>query len=387
MRVGINASFLRKLHTGIGQVTLHFLKNIQESSQVEFVLYLEESIDTKLDIPRHFEQRVFLPWWRRDDLVRKIWWERFLLPKMALRDECDVFISLYQSATIMPKSIRHLMVVHDIIPKFFPGYLNTSRKRMYWKNVERGILHADRIFSVSSRTEKDIIQQLGVFPSKITVNHVDIDPIFKQSINMSQSAKILKKYGLSSGYVYHGGGLEMRKNTEGVLVAYRTLLNREQSDRSITTVPPLVISGALMPNLAPLVTDVARRVQELGLTSNVRLLGFVPQEDLPALYAGASCFLFPSRYEGFGMPILEAMSVGTPVITSKGSALTEVGKDAVRYCDPDDTEDIATVLDALLTQPQLCNLLVKRGKNRSVDFSWKAFTGKIIRSATGEDVV
>ena len=383
MRVGINASFLRKPNTGIGQVTLNFLRKVSESSHVEYILYLEEPLPNGLGIPRHFREQVLLPWWKRDDLIRKLWWERCLVPKRAKRDGCDVFISLYQSATVMPKNIRHIMVVHDIIPKLFPEYLNNWRKRRYWKSVEHGVCHADKIYAVSSRTEKDLVQHLGVPSSVVSINRIDVDPIFKRSVTPERSAEVMEKYHLSPGYLYSGGGLEMRKNVEGVLRAYRALLDREKTDHLAPGTPPLVISGKLLPQLSPLVTDVERLVRELDLTPFVRLLDEVPQRDLPALYAGARLFLYPSLYEGFGLPVLEAMSVGTPVVTSKGSSLPEVGKDAVLYCRPDDVNDMAATIRNALARRDLREALSKRGRERSKLFSWNNFADRLLRSAIG----
>lgn len=383
MRVGINASFVRKPDTGIGQVTLNFLRKVSESSRVEFILYLEEDLPNGINIPKHFRTQVMLPMWKRDDLVRKWWWERCLVPKQAKRDGCDVFISLYQSATVMPKSIRHIMVVHDIIPKLFPEYLNNWRKRLNWKSVERGIRHADKLYAVSSRTEKDLIRHLGISPSSVSVNRIDVDPIFKRTVTPERSAEVMQKYHLSPGYLYFGGGLEWRKNAEGVLRAYRALLDREKSDHLAPATPPLVISGKLLPQLSPLVTDVERMAKELDLMPYVRILDAVPQRDLPALYAGAKIFLYPSHYEGFGLPVLEAMSVGTPVVTSKNSSLPEVGKDAVLYCRPDDVEDIAATIRNALARRELREMLSARGKERSQLFSWNDFSKKLLRAAIG----
>lgn len=383
MRVGINASFVRKPDTGIGQVTLNFLRKVSESSHVEFILYLEEDLPNGINVPKHFQTRVMLPFWKRDDLVRKWRWERCLVPKQAKRDGCDVFISLYQSATVMPKSIRHIMLVHDIIPKLFPQYLNNWRKRYYWKSVEHGIRHADKLYAVSSHTEKDLIRHLGISPSSVSVNRIDVDPIFKRAATSERSAEVMRKYRLSPGYLYFGGGLEWRKNAEGVLRAYRALLDREKSDHLVPPTPPLVISGKLMPELSPLVTDVERMVKDLDLLPYVRILDSVPQRDLPALYAGAKLFLYPSLYEGFGLPVLEAMSIGTPVVTSKNSSLPEVGKDAVLYCRPDDVEDIASTVRNALSHREIREMLSKRGRERSVLFSWNEFSRKLLRSAIG----
>lgn len=128
------------------------------------------------------------------------------------------------------------------------------------------------------------------------------------------------------GYLYHGGGLEIRKNTESVLRAYAAW---RQSSETANAVPPLVISGFIHAQENPLATDVRGLIAALGITEYVHLLGFVPDADLPALYAAASVFVYPSRYEGFGMPMVEALSQGTAVIAERNSSLGEVGGECV----------------------------------------------------------
>lgn len=382
MKIGINASFARKPNTGIGQVTVNFLQKLIKSKfksgklkNLEVVLYLEEDIDLKL--PKNFTKRIFLPVWRRDDLIRKIWWERKLLPKKAKKDKCDVFVSLYQSATVMSEEIKHIMVVHDIIPELFPEYLNNSRKKEYWNLTKEAIGKADKIIAVSGRTEKDLIQHLGIDSKKISVSHIDVDKIYKKEVSESRSKKVLNKYGLKKGYIYGGGGLEVRKNIEELIHSYKVLLESNKKTHLIKDFPQLVISGKLMPRLAPLVTDAEKIVKEINLTKQVKLLDFVPQEDLPALYSNALVFVYPSLYEGFGLPVLEAMNAGTPVIASKKSSLPEVGRDAVLYCNPEDTSDIMMVLRNVILHSHLRDELRRRGKERAKNFSWENFLEKI----------
>lgn len=384
MRIGINASFARKANTGIGQVTINFLKKLiarcnaydEKCGNIEFVIYLEEDINLKL--PANFKKRIFLPFWERDDLIRKILWEKYLLPKKVKKDKCDVFISLYQSATILPNKVKHIMVVHDIIPGLFSEYLNNLRKQIYWKFTKRAINGADKILAVSHQTEKDLIRYLNMDQKKITVNYIDVDEIYKENISIEKNRRILAKHDLSPGYIYNGGGLEIRKNVEGVIRAYKLLLERNKKESFIKNFPQLVISGKLMPQLAPLVTDADKLIKELNLTQHVKLLGFVDQDDLPVIYKNASAFVYPSRYEGFGLPVLEAMSQGVPIITSKRSSLPEVGGDSVLYCDPDDIEDVAMVMRNVLINRDLRDFLSHKGKNRSDDFSWERFITKIL---------
>jgi glycosyltransferase involved in cell wall biosynthesis len=389
MRVGINASFLRKPSTGIGQVTQHFLEELSRTvvdplkskkRDTEFVVYLEEELPAVVKLSSKFVVRAFLPiLWKRDDLIRKILWEKYSLPKQARKDGCDVLLSLYQSATIAPSGMRHTMVVHDIIPHFFPEYLNNARKRKYQDLIERAIKRADRIVAVSSKTKQDLIAHLDIIAQKISVDAVDVDPMFKKPVSISRAHTVMKKYHIHPGYIYTGGGLEKRKNTEGLLRAYKLLLKQNKKEKFLHEIPKLVISGKLMPELAPLIADVEKLVKELNLSTHVNVLGFVPQEDLPALYEQASFFVFPSLYEGFGLPVLEAMNQGTAVLASQTTSLPEVGGDAVMYCDPMDIEDMTRAMKKMLLDKSFRVTLGARGEIRAREFSWSLFVEKLLR--------
>jgi glycosyltransferase involved in cell wall biosynthesis len=380
IKIGINASFLRKMNTGIGQVTLTFLQTLKnlKADKYDFVLYLEDEPPKNLKLSKNFETKVFLPVWKRDDLIRKIWWEKYLLPAHVRKDGCDIFISMYQCPTIFPRSIKHLMIVHDIIPKLFPEYLTNSRKKRYWKLTEKGIKNANRIVAVSKRTEKDLIQHLGISPMKITENYIDIDEIYKKEVSEEKNKRVLKKYRLESGYILAGGGYEVRKNVEGVIRAYKLLIGQNKSSRFIHKLPSLVIYGKLIPELAPLATDAEKLIRELDLTKQVRLLDLVPQNHMPALFNNASMFVYPSHYEGFGMPPLEAMNMGLPVIISKVSSLPEIGGDSVLYCNPDDPRDIAMVMRNVMLNKELRDTLSRRAKEKAAHFSWNKFAQKIL---------
>ncbi|HPN54459.1 MAG TPA: glycosyltransferase family 1 protein [Candidatus Moranbacteria bacterium] len=384
MRIGINASFARKQNTGIGQVTANFLKKLAEFSisnsqfsnnKNKYFIYLEEKLPKGFKLPKNFKQRVFLPKYKRDDIFRAIWWQKFLLPKKVQDDKCDVFLSMFQCATVMPKNIKHLMIVHDIILNIFPKYLNNWRKKYFWSLSKKAIRKADKIIAVSHRTEKDLIQHLGIDAAKISVAYIDVDEIYKKEISEEESQRVLKKYKLKPGYILAGGGLEVRKNIEGALKAYKILQDKYGQSG---WVPPLVVYGKLMPELKPLVTDAEKVAEELEIKKQVKFLGCVSQADLPYLYRNASVFVYPSLYEGFGMPILEAMNQGTPVVTSKVSSLPEVGSDAVLYCDPERPEDIAMVVKNILNNNHLKAALSMKGRERATHFSWEKFVGKVI---------
>lgn len=381
MRIGIDASFLRKPGTGIGQVTVHFIQKLAESAenreQSTIILYTEEPIDLKL--PDNVQVRSFLPFWKRDDLVRKVLWER-QVAKEAEKDGCDVFLSLYQSSTVFQNpAIAHTMIVHDLIPELFPKYQGNMRQRYHWQRVRQAIMKAENIIAVSESTKHDLVE-FGVDPGKIVVAYPDTSPVFRTVPTTEEEKNILEKYGLTAGYIYHGGGLEVRKNTEGVLRGYRLLVDKEEGGELLFTLPPLVISGKIFSEENPLATPVERLIKELGLANRVRLLGFVPEPDLPTLYKNALFFVYPSFYEGFGLPVLEALRMKTPVLTSDVSSLPEVAKDAALYIDPEQSVSIASGMERLIADVSLRQTLSEAGAKESARFGWRVFTDCVLQT-------
>lgn len=408
MKIGIDVSFLRKPGTGIGQVTGNFLHVLLQCvasggpgkswqflaglHEAEFVLYTEVPIDRSF--PDRFTVRSFLPrWWKRDDVIRKLLWERQVACE-AMKDSCDVFISLSQSATEFPPSARqhtqfgsfqHVMVVHDLIPKIFPEYVRKVSQKLHWKAIERGIRKADRLVAISTSTKDDLVQRLGIAEVKITLAHIGLSPRFDTVCPDEQVEKVLAKYGLSRGYIYHGGGLEVRKNTEGVLRAYDLLCKNFQSsisnlqENTDEKISKLIISGRIHAKGNSLATDIAGLVSELGLQGRVKLLGFVPDEDLPALYRGAGMFVFPSLYEGFGLPPIEAMSQETPVIVSRTSSLPEICGDAARFVDAQDTSGLASEMRLLLSDASMRTELAAKGSARAKQYTWEKFMKAVLQ--------
>ena len=405
MRIGIDASFLRKPGTGIGQVTVNFLKKLAEFSgqgglrrswqflsglhEAEIILYTEE--ETNMKFPEQFRVKHFLPiCWKRDDIVRKLLWERQVVHE-AMKDRCDVFISLYQSATVFPPSrmhqtqygdFHHTMVVHDIIPKLFPEYLKKITQKIHWKAIERGIRNAGHIITISESTKKDLMGSLDIPEEKITVTYPGLSAVFDTLCSDERLEVVLKKYDLERGYVYHGGGFEMRKNGKGVLRAYKFLISNSQflnkSQVQNFQIPKLVISGRAHAKNNPLAFDVEGLIKELGLEEQVQLLGFVPEEDLPALYRGAAVFVYPSLYEGLGLPPIEAMSQGTPCIVSNTSSLPEACGDAALYINPTDTAELAEKMSLLLSDRNLHEELRQKGFEQVKKFSWRVFVRRVM---------
>ncbi|MGK2848859.1 MAG: glycosyltransferase family 4 protein [Minisyncoccota bacterium] len=379
MRIGINASFLRKPGTGIGQVTLSFLRTLTELPEYtkdhQWILYCEAEPSLSFVLPSNFQVIVFLPMWKRDDILRKIWWEH-QVGKKAIKDGCEIFLSLYQSGVRMRGHSTHVMIVHDIIPNLFPLYRGNMRQAYYWNTVERGILSAHHLVAVSEHTKNDIVRILDVVSDNVSVAYPDVSPMFRTLLSLNQRKMVLQKYTLQAGYIYHGGGLEIRKNTAHVLHTYAKLV----SETTNVDIPPLVISGNIFSVKNALATDVVGLIRTLGIEHRVHLLGFVPAEDLPALYQSALFFVYPSLYEGFGLPVLEALNSGVPVITSNASALPEVGGDAVVYVDAENREMLVEQMKRLIGDTALRAELMRQGLVQAQKFNWQYFTLHILKT-------
>ena len=368
MKIGINASFLRKPDAGIGQVTRGFVNELLKSysEKNEYFLYLEKDID--LELPKNFRKRVFLPkLYRRDDLVRKIWWEKFLLPRKIKKDKCDLFISLYQSPTFL-KSARHIMLVHDMIPKIFPEYLNNWRKKFYYYLSCQAIKQADKVITVSEWSKRDIHKYLKVPADIIEVAHPSAGKEFFGEIDWDEDNKILEKYDIFGRYIFYLGGFDFRKNISGLLEAYKLMLLKNDTEDV-----NLVLGGEDKSKYSLLFTDIKREIKELELENGVKITGFIDQKDLPAIYRHAELFVLPSLYEGFGLMVLEAMACGTPTAISKSSSLPEAGGDAVLYFNPYDAEEMARVMGKILRNDKLKKRLSEKGKERAKKFGWESF--------------
>lgn len=368
MRIGINASFLRKPDSGIGQVSRGFVEELikSHSEKNEYFLYLEK--DTGLKLPKNFHKRIFLPVWKRDDLIRKIWWEKFLLPRKARQDRCDIFISLYQCPTFLPKSIRHKMLVHDLIPKIFPEYLDNWRKKFYFYLSNQATRHADEIITVSEWSKKDIHKYLDIPSEKIKTAHQGVGKEFFEKSTDTGDNKILEKYGIFGRYIFYIGGFDFRKNISGLLEAFAKLLeNYEVNDIK------LVLGGEDKSRFSRLFTDVNKEIKKFDLEDKMKLIGFVAQKDLPALYRNCELYILPSLYEGFGRMALEAMAGGAPAAVSKTSSLPEIGGDAVLYFNPHDPNEMARVMGKVLRNNKLRLRLAEKGRDRAQKFSWESF--------------
>lgn len=257
---------------------------------------------------------------------------------------------------------RVVTTIHDMAYKAYPETL--SRKTLYMLNLsmDRSCQRADKIVTVSNFSRDEIVKYLDVPSDKIVVvpNGVDFDK-FHHNYSSDEIAGTKAKYGITGDYFLYLGTLEPRKNIERLVRAYNLLKKRAG------TVPSLVIAGKKGWLYGP-IFDV---VNSLRLNNDVIFTGYADEMDVPLLMNGAAAFVFPSLYEGFGLPPLEAMACGTPVITSNTASLPEVVGDAALLVDPYSVESIADAMESLLLDPALRAELKDKGLKRASMFTWE----------------
>ena len=253
------------------------------------------------------------------------------------------------------------MTIHDIIHLLYPQFLPSRAAHLYARfMIRRALTRADRIVTVSENTRRDLVDYFGIPAARIEVIYNGVSPRFHPGIPREEKERVAAKLGLTFPYLLFLGGEKPHKNVQNVVRAFA----KARQERSLPHF--LVLAGPLPPNPARLDALIAA----LELTEAVRRPGVVEEADLPALFAGAEAFLYPTLYEGFGLPVVEAMACGTPVLTSATSALQEIAGGHALLVDPMDVDAIASGIARLATDAAARAEFAALGKRRALDFSW-----------------
>ncbi len=277
--------------------------------------------------------------------------------------DVTVFFNYYIPPGVKGKKIT---IFHDMAYKRFPETVRARTKMMLDSNMEQACRRADAILTVSEFSKREVLEYLPVSPEKITVMPLGIrSERFHTGYTEEQIGAAREKYRLPKEYLLYLGTLEPRKNIERLVEAYGVLRQRNAD------VPPLILAG----RKGWMYDTIFAKIQELGLEQYVWSTGYVENEAVPLLIAGAVAFLFPSIYEGFGMPPLEAMACGTPVLTANVSSMPEVAGDSAVLVDPFSVESIAEGMERLVEKPDLRRELSERGIRRASQFTWERSAG------------
>jgi len=358
LRITLDVSPTAQQHAGLGRYAGEVARALAHRGQLNLTLFYNKQGDARLpDNLARLPQKTV-------SVGNKPWRMAVLLSQMSRwpMDRAfaagDVFHATNHLLAHF-KRARTVFTLHDLIFLHYPEYHLPYNRWFLTFAMPRFLRAADVIITPSECSRQDAIKFYGLPPQKIRVIYEAAAPHFRPDIPETELARVRQTYNLPSQFILHVGTIEPRKNLSRLLEAFHSLLAEQPELR-------LVLIG----KKGWLYEDFFASLQNLGLTERVIFPGFVAEADLPAFYRLASAFVYPSLYEGFGLPPLEAMACGAPVVCSNASSLPEVVGNAGLLVNPTDTAALAQALRRLLTDPRLRTELGGRAVERAGRFSW-----------------
>ncbi len=252
--------------------------------------------------------------------------------------------------------ILKVVTVHDLIFKYYPNDYTWIDRQIYDFKWKHACTIADVIIAISEQTKKDLVEYYKINPDKIKIIYQSCDRVFSNPVSPQSISDVRKKYNLPEVYNLYVGSVIARKNLLSIIQA---MISLKSSDRY-----PLVIIGHGKEYKKTVMEEAARG----GIQNLLMWLGSPPFGDFPAIYKGAQMMIYPSFHEGFGLPVIEAMHVGIPVITSNQSSLKEAGGDAAKLVSPHSPEELAEAIHTIMSNPDLATTMIKRGHEHIMKF-------------------
>jgi len=379
MKVALNAWFYDQIHTGSGQY-LRYL--------VPALVKAEPTLEIVLVTPRHqlsvdgsvggtkfaWPDRVsVVPVSIKPGNLGKVWFEQYSFPQTAKALGADLAHVPYFGSALSPH-LPTVVTIHDLIPMILPAYRGNALVRLYTSLVAAAATNADLILADSEFSRQDILTHLDISPEKVRTVYLAPAPGYEPIESWAQVEYITQKYNLPEPYVLYMGGFDVRKNVTALLHAW-TYVSKGLGDTL-----HLVLAGNLPKTDSPFFPDPLKIARKLDITDYIVTPGWIEEVDKPLLYGAARVFVYPSRYEGFGLPVLEAMACGTPVVTSNTSSLPElVGAHAFQI-DPDDTRHLASPIIALTIQEETHNDMANRGYQQALKFTWEKTAAQTLQA-------
>jgi glycosyltransferase involved in cell wall biosynthesis len=376
MRIAISGMFWGQPNVGSGQYLYGLLGALaRDAPEHEYILLVpafadggrrtEDEAGIALDSSSVFRLPpvvVRTPFDGRSENLAKLWFEQIGVPCAAVRLQADLLhVPYFAPPLVSPTPV--VATVLDIIPLLLPEYRGSAAVRAYMRLVAWAARRAQHVIAISDDSRADIIDRLGCAPEQVTTIPLAAGVQYRPLDRLGAAAEVAERYGLRGPFIYYVGGLDARKNIPTLLCAWARLRHAGGP------VAQLAIAGHALGSDTRLFPDLNRMIAQLRIRDSVARTD-VPLADNPLLYNAATAFAFPSRYEGFGLPPLEAMACGTPVVASSASSMPEIVGDAALMAAPDDVPGWAVALWRLLADAALREDLRRRGFARAAQFSY-----------------
>ena len=370
MKIGFDGKRAVQNRTGLGNYSRFVVDILSQyfSHGNEYVLYapakrenpnLEKLLareQVSIRYPQSKWNRTFRSLWRVWSICRDI-----------QKDRIELFHGLSNELplSIRQCSIKSIVTIHDLIFIRYPQYYPYIDRQIYKYKFRKACENSDHIIAISETTKQDIIRFFGIREEKISVVYQGCDPVFKQPASEALKEEIRRKYRLPEKYILNVGSIESRKN---LLLIVKALVNL-----------PSDVCLVAIGKRTPYTETVEKFIATHGLENRVQILTQIPFRELPAFYQMASVFVYPSRFEGFGIPILEAICSRVPVIAATGSCLEEAGGPACRYVHPDDAEGLANQVEQILSSPTLRQEMVQESLTYAQRFADEAIARDLMK--------
>jgi glycosyltransferase involved in cell wall biosynthesis len=356
MRIVFDGTTLTPGRTGVGYYTEHLLQHLARevvNTGDEIIVVSNKPIDTQAPLPPHV---------RVHDGHRfpiRIGWMQLRAARAlaALRPDVAHFTN---GMIPIGASVATVVTVHDMSLRLYPNCHPLRRRLLNRPLMHVAIRQASSIVTVSNSARRDLLRLHGVSPDRVAVVHEAASPAFRPITDRARLEDMRARYGLPRQFMLYVGTIEPRKNLTRLMTAFAAA-RQAGIPHHLVCVGPYGWSSR----------DLAGRIERLGIQDAVHFTGYVPFEHLPAIYNLGEFFVFPSLYEGFGLPVVEAMACGVPVLTSATSSLGEIAGDAAVTIDPMETEAIADAIVRLATAAALRRDRAEPGLQRARSFSWE----------------
>jgi len=365
-RIGIDITTLMDEHySGVSEYTFHLVNEFLRLDKVnQYKLYYNSGRDISARLPVWKEKNVTVVGTRYPNKIFNYVLQKFFHWPQAdrLLGGVEVYWSPHINFLSLSKTPHKFLTIHDLSFLRYPEFFN--RRKNFWHqliNVQRLVNKFDHLIAVSQNTKTDIVELLGVAPEKVSVIHSGIDNSYFPVIDIEGLERVKCRYQLPEKFILYLGNVEPRKNLGGLIRAYNEL----RDSRSDLSAVKLVIAGATGWKIG----DIFKELLNSKYQEDIVFLGYVDKADKPAIYSLAAVFAYPSFYEGFGFPPLEAMACGTPVVTSNISSLPEIVGSAALTVDPHNVGAIANALGQILTDKELAQRLRQEGFKQVKQFN------------------